>query len=89
MNNIEEIKRIQEALQLLQIDKTLKQCIDIWNLFCYEGSAKEWLPVTEQGLQIFKEYINKTNTITIEEVIELDEPFLYFLLWLLKVHRGE
>lgn len=89
MNNIEEIKRIQEALQLLQIDKTLKQCIDIWKLFCYEGFAKEWLPATKQGLQIFKEYINKTNTITIEEVIELDEPFLYFLLWLLKVHRGE
>lgn len=89
MNKQEDIQRINLALQELNIQMSLDKVEELWEIFCHDGFEKEWITTTEQGLNIFKEYVNKVNTVTIQEVVELEEPLLYFLLWIVKVYKEQ
>ena len=56
--------------------------------FCEEyGFEQEWIPTTDRGLQLFKAYVDDVDAITLKEVVKLQEPFIYFLLWLVKVYK--
>lgn len=89
MNKQEDIQRINLALQELNIQMSLDKVEELWEIFCHDGFEKEWITTTEQGLNIFKEYVNKVDTVTIQEVVELEEPLLYFLLWIVKVYKEQ
>lgn len=89
MNRQEDIQRINLALQELNIQMSLDKVEELWEIFCHDGFEKEWITTTEQGLNIFKEYVNKVDTVTIQEVVELEEPLLYFLLWIVKVYKEQ
>ena len=89
MNRQEDIQRINLALQELNIQMSLDKVEELWEIFCHDGFEKEWITTTEEGLNIFKEYVNKVDTVTIQEVVELEEPLLYFLLWIVKVYKEQ
>lgn len=89
MNKQEDIQRINLALQELNIQMSLDKVEELWEIFCHDGFEKEWITTTEEGLNIFKEYVNKVDTVTIQEVVELEEPLLYFLLWIVKVYKEQ
>lgn len=89
MNKQEDIQRINLALQELNIQMSLDKVEELWEIFCHDGFEKEWITTTEKGLNIFKEYVNKVDTVTIQEVVELEEPLLYFLLWIVKVYKEQ
>lgn len=89
MNRQEDIQRINIALQELNIQMSLDKVEELWEIFCHDGFEKEWITTTEEGLNIFKQYVNKVDTVTIQEVVELEEPLLYFLLWIVKVYKEQ
>lgn len=89
MNKQEDIQRINLALQELNIQMSLDKVEELWEIFCHDGFEKEWITTTEEGLNIFKQYVNKVDTVTIQEVVELEEPLLYFLLWIVKVYKEQ
>ena len=89
MNKQEDIQRINLALQELNIQMSLDKVEELWEIFCHNGFEKEWITTTEEGLNIFKQYVNKVDTVTIQEVVELEEPLLYFLLWIVKVYKEQ
>lgn len=89
MNRQEDIQRINLALQELNIQMSLDKVEELWEIFCHDGFEKEWINTTEEGLNIFKKYVNKVDIVTIQEVVELEEPLLYFLLWIVKVYKEQ
>mgnify|MGYP005973801911 FL=1 len=87
MSRKEDIQRIKEALNELHISKSDDKVEELWEIFCHDGFEQEWIPTTDEGLQLFKAYVDDVDTITLKEVVKLQEPFIYFLLWLVKVYK--
>lgn len=87
MSRKEDIERIEKLLKELNINESKSE--DLWEIFSHDGFSKEWLKTTDEDLQVALEYINKVDTVTINEVVELENPMIYFILWLVKVYKGE
>lgn len=87
MSRKEDIERIEKLLKELNINKSKSE--DLWEIFSHDGFNKEWLTTTDNDLQVAVEYIEKLESITREELVELNNPMLYFILWLVKVYKGE
>lgn len=88
MNKKEDIERISKLLQKLNFrnyDESKTE--ELWEIFSREGFEKSWLKTTDKDLQVALEYINKVDTVTINEVVELENPMLYFILWLIRVYE--
>lgn len=88
MNKKEDIKRISKLLQELNFrtyDESKSE--ELWEIFSHEGFEKTWLKTTDKDLQVALEYINKVDTVTINEVVQLENPMLYFILWLIRVYE--
>lgn len=85
MSRIEDITRIEKLLKELNIDESKSQ--DLWEIFSHDGFDKEWLKTTDNDLQVAVEYIEKLESITREELVELNNPMLYFILWLVRVYK--
>ena len=88
MSRKEDINRISKLLQELNFrnyDESKSE--ELWEIFSHEGFEKSWLKTTDNDLQVAVEYINKVDTVTINEVVELENPMLYFILWLVKVYK--
>lgn len=90
MSRKEDIQRIEKLLKELNFrnyDESKTE--ELWEIFSHEGFEKSWLKTTDNDLQVAIEYIDKVDTVTINEVVELNNPMLYFILWLVKVYKGE
>lgn len=88
MNKKKDIERISKLLQELNFrnyDESKSE--KLWEIFSHEGFEKSWLETTDKDLQVALEYINKVDTVTINEVVELENPLLYFILWLVRVYE--
>ena len=44
---------------------------------------------TDDDLQVAIEYIEKLESITREELVALNNPMIYFILWLVKVYKEQ
>ena len=88
MNKKEDINRISKLLQELNFrNYNESKSEELWEIFSHEGFEKSWLETTDEDLQVALEYINKVDTVTINEVVELENPMLYFILWLIRVYE--
>lgn len=87
MSKKEDIKRIKKLLKELNINENKSE--DLWEIFSHDGFEKEWLTTTDNDLQVAIEYIEKLESITRKELVELENPMIYFILWLVKVYKGE
>lgn len=87
MSRKEDIKRIEKLLKELNIDESKSE--DLWEIFSHDGFSKEWLKTTDNDLQVAIEYTEKLESITREELVALNNPMIYFILWLVKVYKGE
>ena len=85
MSRKEDIERIEKLLKELNINESKSE--DLWEIFNHDGFNKEWLKTTDKDLQVALEYIDKVDTVTINEVVELENPMLYFILWLVRVYK--
>ena len=87
MSRKEDIERIEKLLKELNIDESKSK--DLWEIFSHDGFSKEWLKTTDNDLQAAVEYIEKLESITRKELVKLNNPMLYFILWLVMVYKGE
>ena len=88
MSRKEDIERISKLLQELNFrNYNESKTEELWEIFSHDGFSKEWLKTTDNDLQVAIEYIDKVDTVTINEVVELENPMLYFILWLVKVYK--
>lgn len=87
MSRKEDIVRIEKLLKELNINESKSE--DLWEIFSHDGFNKEWLTTTNNDLQLAIEYIDKVNIVTRKELVELNNPMIYFILWLVKVYKGE
>ena len=84
MTKQEDIKRIERLLEYIGITSNAE---DIWEDFSHEGFEKPWMETSEEELEEFIKYSNKLENITTQEVKRLGNIFIYFVLWVYKVHK--
>ena len=91
MNRIEDISRVKEALKELNQIVNDSEAEDIWEEFSHDAFEKSWLSTTEEGLALYKEKVKDINLffykLTPEKIREYDEPFIYFLLWIIMIYQ--
>lgn len=87
MSRKEDIERIKKLLKELNINESKSE--DLWEIFSHDGFNKEWLKTTNNDLQVAVEYIENLESITRKELVALNNPMIYFILWLVKVYKGE
>ena len=85
MTRQEDIKRVKRLLIYLGIEENKAE--DIWEEFSHEGFEKPWMETSEEELEEVLEYIDKVQELRIEDVIRLQNIFIYFILWVYKVYR--
>ena len=90
MSRKEDIERVEKLLKELNFrNYDESKAEELWEIFSHEGFEKSWLKTTDKDLQVAIKYIDKVGIVTINEVVELGNPMLYFILWLVMVYKGE
>lgn len=85
MTKQEDINRVKRLLRYLEIEESKAE--DIWEDFSHEGFEKPWMETSEEELKEVLEYIDKVQELKLEDVIRLENIFIYFILWVYKVYK--
>lgn len=85
MTKQEDIKRVKRLLRYLEIEESKAE--DIWEDFSHEGFEKPWMETSEEELKEVLEYIDRVQELRLEDVIRLENIFIYFILWVYKVYN--
>lgn len=85
MTKQEDIKRVKRLLRYLEIEES--KAADIWEDFSHEGFEKPWMETSEEELEEVLEYIDRVQELRLEDVIRLENIFIYFILWVYKVYK--
>lgn len=85
MTKQEDINRVKRLLRYLEIEESKAE--DIWEDFSHEGFEKPWMETSEEELKEVLEYIDKVQELKLEDVIRLENIFIYFVLWVYKVYK--
>lgn len=81
----EDINRVKRLLRYLEIEESKAE--DIWEDFSHEGFEKPWMETSEEELEEVLEYIDRVQELRLEDVIRLENIFIYFVLWVYKVYK--
>lgn len=81
----EDINRVKRLLRYLEIEESKAE--DIWEDFSHEGFEKPWMETSEEELKEVLEYIDRVQELRLEDVIRLENIFIYFILWVYKVYK--
>lgn len=85
MTKQEDINRVKRLLRYLEIEESKAE--DIWEDFSHEGFEKPWMETSEEELKEVLEYIDRVQELRLEDVIRLENIFIYFVLWVYKVYK--
>lgn len=85
MTKQEDINRVKRLLRYLEIEESKAE--DIWEDFSHEGFEKPWMETSEEELEEVLEYIDRVQELRLEDVIRLENIFIYFVLWVYKVYK--
>lgn len=85
MTKQEDINRVKRLLRYLEIEESKAE--DIWEDFSHEGFEKPWMETSEEELKEVLEYIDRVQELRLEDVIRLENIFIYFILWVYKVYK--
>lgn len=85
MTKQEDINRVKRLLRYLKIEESKAE--DIWEDFSHDGFEKPWMETSEEELEEVLEYIDKVQELRLEDVIRLENIFIYFVLWVYKVYK--